>query len=415
MLLAAAVVALIWANSPWSDSYERIWHARINLELGPWGLTQDLRHFINDALMSIFFFVVGLEIKREFVAGELRDPRTASLSFFAAFGGMVVPALLYLWVTQGGEGSNGWGIPMATDIAFAVGVLAIAGKGLPAGPRLFLLSLAIVDDIGAILVIALFYSQGIDGRALAVGAALVLLIASLQRAQVRATAIYVVLGTIVWVAVFQSGVHATIAGVVLGLLTPARPFYTSKGVSEEARHVADRTPEDSVPSDVEAAEWLWLAGIAREAVSPLTRLEHALHPWTSFVIVPLFALANAGVILTGEALDRSLSSRVTLGIVAGLVAGKIIGITLGAWLGVRLKLARLPRAMRWPHLIAVAAVAGVGFTVSLFIADLAFRQEELLEAAKVGVLAASILAGLLGSGLLLMVKRPRSRGQEAPT
>jgi len=414
LLLGAAAIALIWSNSSWADSYEEVWHTRLSFRLGSWELAEDLRHIINDALMAIFFFVVGLEIKREFVVGELRDKRTAALSFFGAAGGMVVPALLYAWVNWGGEGARGWGVPMATDIAFAVGVLAIAGKGLSPSLKVFLLSLAIVDDIGAIIVIALFYSQSISGQALAVAAVLLMLIVGLKRAQVRSTFIYVVLGAGVWLAVFQSGVHATIAGVALGLLTPALPFHASKGVSEEARDIADRTPDDPVPSDAEAAEWLLLAGVAREAVSPLTRLEHSLHPLTSFVIVPLFALANAGVRLNAETLGRTFSSPVTLGVILGLVAGKIAGITLGAWLGVRFKLARLPGGMSWLHLTAVAAVAGVGFTVSLFIADLAFNEPELLEAAKTGIVAASVLAGLIGGTLLKVLKRAEIEPGEHP-
>ena len=329
LLLGAALLGICWANSPWGDTYERVWLTRLAIDLGPWRLAGDLRHLINDGLMAIFFFVVGLEIKRELVSGELRDPRTAALSFFGAVGGMAVPALIYVLVNLGGEGARGWGVPMATDIAFAVGVLAIAGRGLPAGLKLFLLSLAIVDDIGAIAVIALFYSQGISMPALAAAAGLVVAIVTLKRSHVRAIAVYLILGVAVWLAVYRSGIHATIAGVVLGLLTPAVPFYTSKGVSDEAREVADRTPQELEPSDAEAAEWLGLAAIAREAVSPLARLEHLLHPWTSLVIVPLFALANAGVDLSGSALARGLSSRVTLGIVLGLVAGKIAGITLG--------------------------------------------------------------------------------------
>jgi NhaA family Na+:H+ antiporter len=405
LLLGATALALVWANSPWDNSYERVWHTELTIRLGPLQLSEDLRHFINEALMAIFFFVVGLEIKRELVAGELRDPRTAALPAFGALGGMIVPALLYLLANPGGDASRGWGIPMATDIAFALGVLAIAGKGLPASLKLFLLSLAIVDDIGAILVIALFYSQEISGQSLGVAAGLLVLILVLQRAHVRATPIYVLLGTGVWLAVFQSGVHATVAGVALGLLTPAVPFYASKGVSEEAREVANRTPEDPTPSDADAAEWLSLAEVAREAVSPLTRLEHLLHPWTSFVIVPLFALANAGVELGREALTRSFASRITLGIALGLVVGKVAGISLATWLGTRLGLARIPHGVRWSQLIAVGAVAGVGFTVSLFIANLAFDEAAPLEAAKVGVLAASLMAGVMGSMLLFIARR----------
>jgi Na+:H+ antiporter, NhaA family len=413
LLLAAALVALLWANIL-PGSYDLVWHTEVALELGPWTLREDLQHLINDGLMAIFFFVVGLEIKRELVTGELRQPRNAALPAFAALGGMVGPALAYLALNAGGEGSHGWGIPMATDIAFALGVLALVARGLPSTLKLFVLSLAIVDDIGAIAVIALFYSEGISSAALGVAATLLAVIVVLQRIHVRWMVVYVVLGVAVWLAVFLSGVHATIAGVALGLLTPSRPFQRPGTVSDVARRVADETADDQEQADYNAAEWLTLARVSREAISPLARLEHLLHPWTSFLIIPLFALANAGVDLGGGAIGTALASPITLGIVVGLVAGKLVGITAFSWIAVRLGAARLPTGVTWPLIVGAATLAGIGFTVSLFIAQLAFTDEELLAAAKVGILAASLVAGILGAGILRAMGRRRSSPQDRP-
>jgi len=405
LLLAAAVVAVVWANSPWRASYEELWHTELSFRLGALVLREDLRHFVNDGLMALFFLVVGLEIKRELLIGELRHPRTAALPAIAALGGMVIPALLYVALNAGGEGSAGWGIPMATDIAFALGVLTLAARHAPPNLKPFLLSLAIVDDIAAILVIAIFYSGGIEGTPLAIGVALCVAIVLLQRAQVRATGVYVAIGVAVWVAVYRSGVHPTIAGVALGLLTPAVPFQRPRAVSDVAHRVADETVDEPTPPDADAHHWLTLAWLSREAVSPLARVEHLLHPWTSNLIVPLFALANAGVALSAEALDDAVGSPVVWGIVLGLVVGKLVGISLASAAAVRLRVARLPEGAGWSHLVGASAVAGIGFTVSLFIADLAFGDTRLDELSKVGILAASILAGVLGWVLLRSTPR----------
>jgi NhaA family Na+:H+ antiporter len=410
LLLAAAVAALVWANSPWRGSYERLWHTELTLTLGSWTLSHDLREWINEGLMTVFFFVVGLEIKREVVTGELRDPRAAALPILAAVGGMATPALLYLAFNAGTEGSRGWPIPMATDIAFALGVLTLAGRNVSPSLKLFLLALAIVDDIGAILVIAVLYSGGVAGAALGVAAVLIACMLGLHRIGVRATAMYVALGAGVWLAFLQSGVHATIAGVLVGLLTPASPFQRPRAVSEEARRVADETVDDPFPSDADAHHWLWLAGLSREAVSPLGRMEHLLHPWTSFVIVPIFALANAGVFLEAEALGDAVTSPIVLGIAFGLVVGKVLGITLVAWGATRIGLARLPDGVGWFEVLGVASVAGIGFTVSLFVAGLAFGEGERLDAAKLGVLGASLLAGVLGAALLSAGRRRKRAG-----
>jgi NhaA family Na+:H+ antiporter len=398
LLLGAAITALVWANL--GDSYERFWTQTLSVRVGSANLSMDLRHWVADGLMAIFFYVVGLEIKRELTTGEFRNPRTAALPVAAAIGGMVVPALVYLAFNSGGEGSHGWGIPMATDIAFALGILVVAGSALPHNLRSFLLTLAIVDDIGAIVVIAVAYSSGLDFLALGVAAVLLLVMTQLSRMGVRSIGVYGVLGVAVWVAVYASGVHATIAGVLLGLLTPSIPFQRPAAVSSEARRVADETQDDPYPPDADAQQWLRLAELSRDTVSPLARMEAALHPWSSFLIVPLFALASAGVILTQDAVSHALNSPVTIGVVVGLLIGKPLGVVGASWIATRLKLATLPSGVRWSQIRAVAVIAGVGFTVSLLMAELAFRRHILIEEAKMGILAGSLVAGLIGAFML---------------
>jgi Na+:H+ antiporter, NhaA family len=361
LLLAAAIAALLWANSPWQASYDAVWHTQLTIGIGTWSLAEDLQHWVNDGLMALFFLVVGLEIKRELLTGELREPRVAALPAIAALGGMAVPALLYLAINSSGEPARGWGIPMATDIAFALGVLALVGGRLPAALKSFLLALAIVDDIGAILVIAVFYSGSIEVLALLAAVGMLGLILVLQRLHVRWTVLYVLLGVGVWLATFQP--------------------------------------------DADAPQWLHLAGLTREAVSPLARTEHLLHPWTSYVIVPLFALANAGVSISSSTLREALTSGVTLGVVVGLVVGKMVGVTVFTWVATKTGITRLPDGVRWSHLVGVAALAGIGFTVSLFITGLAFQTAAIQDAAKIGILAASLLAGLLGALLLARSER----------
>jgi Na+:H+ antiporter, NhaA family len=413
LLLGATALALAWANSPWQDSYEEVWSTLLTIDVGGWSISEDLRHWVNDGLMSLFFLVVGLEIKREFLIGELRDPRAAALPVVAAVGGMVVPALIYVALNAGGEGSNGWGIPMATDIAFAVGVLTIAARNAPTNLRPFLLTLAIVDDIGAILVIALFYSGGVSAVPLLVAGVILAAILALQRFDVRATVAYVVLGLALWIAFWESGIHPTIAGVILGFVTPAQPFQRPSAVSEEAVRTAQATMDDPEPADADAPQWLRLASLSREAVSPLARVEAALHPWTSYVVVPVFALANAGIELSGEALRRSATSRVTLGVILGLVVGKVVGITGASTLAVRSGVGRLPGDPGWRRVLGVSAVAGIGFTVSLFITDLAFIEQRLADEAKIGILAGSVLASVLGFSLLRAWSRPDRRPDDA--
>ena len=399
VLLAATVVALAWANSPFQEGYESLWATEFHISIGAFELGEDLRLWVNDALMAIFFFVVGLEIKRELVVGELNQVRKAALPVLAALGGMVVPALVYTAFNAGDIGSRGWGIPMATDIAFAVGVLAVLGDRVPSGLKVFLLSLAIVDDIGAIVIIAAFYSAGIDLGWLATAVLLLLGVVALRRLKVFWVPVYVLVGIGVWLATSASGIHATIAGVALGLLTPARPT--------DPRGFEDVLEEASLlPSEPDAESLRATTQQAQEVVSVAERLEHLLHPWSSYVIVPLFALANAGVILSADAVTGGFTSSVTLGIVAGLVGGKIVGIGGMSWLAIRLNLGRAPDSVTARHLVGAAAVAGIGFTVSLFITALAFTDAEIVAEAKIGVLIASIVAGVTGAAILVTGKKP---------
>ena len=402
LLLAATVVALTWANIG-SASYEAFWSSEIRVTAGGFELAEDLRHWVNDALMVLFFFVVGLEIKRELVVGELNEARKAMLPVIAAVGGMVGPALLYLAFNAGGPGQAGWGIPMATDIAFAVGVLAVLGDRIPSGLKLFLLSLAIVDDIGAIVVIALFYSSGIQFTWLLIALALIALIVVLRRVNVRWIPAYAIIGIFAWFATFESGVHATIAGVVLGLLTPARP--ADPGGFPDVIREASLLPDEPDAQSVSA-----ISKQANEVVSVAERLEHLFHPLSSFVVIPVFALANAGLVLTSQSIRDALASPVAVGVFVGLVLGKIVGISSAAWLATRIGIARLPENVSWRHITGGAAVAGIGFTVSLFITDLAFSSADLAAEAKVGILFASIVAGGVGAGLLSMGRRSASDG-----
>jgi NhaA family Na+:H+ antiporter len=369
-LLAATVAALVWANSPWPSSYVDLWHTDLTVGIGSWSVSMDLQHWVNDGLMTLFFFVVGVEIKRELVTGELRAPRAAALPAIAAVGGMVVPALVFLAWNRASPGHDGWGIPMATDIAMAVGVLSLFSRRVAPELKLFLLALAIVDDIGAILVIALFYSGGIEviwllEAAVAFGALVLLRAAGVSRVLP-----FVVVGIVFWLMIHESGVHATIAGVVVGLLTPTTP------VGARPEPLAER-------------------------------LERRLHPWTSFGVVPLVALANAGVVVSRSALADAASSSVAQGVVLGLVVGKFVGILSFAWLAVRVGVGRLPTGATWRGIASVAAIGGIGFTVSLFVATLAF-DGRLLADAKIGILGGSLLAA--GVGTIWVLTLPRRDG-----
>jgi Na+:H+ antiporter, NhaA family len=371
LLIGCTVAALIWANSPFAASYFHFWH--MDLTFGRIGglLAEPLHFWINDGLMALFFLLVGLEIKREILVGELASFQRAVLPIAAALGGMIVPAAFYLLFNHGGPGAAGWGIPMATDIAFALGVLALLGNRVPTSLKVFLAALAIADDIGAVLVIAFFYTERISWISLGVGGLFFVALLAANRAGVRHLLIYAILGLGLWVAFLQSGIHATVAGVLLAIAIPARQRTASRAVL-----------------------------MSNE--SPMLRLEHALIPWNRYLIMPVFALANAGVALGGGA-ARSVVAPVSLGVIFGLVIGKPIGIVLFSWLATQTRLAGMLDGIGWRQIVGVGMLGGIGFTMSLFIANLAFGDGTALETAKVGILVASILSGI--AGVIVLVKR----------
>ncbi len=409
ILLATTVVALLWANSPWAASYEHLWAQRV--VIGPAGtpLEMTLHQWINDALMAVFFLLVGLEIKRELAVGELASPRQAALPILAALGGMVVPALLYAAFNAGGPGAAGWGVPMATDIAFALGVITLLGPRVPVGLKVFLTALAIVDDLGAILVIAVFYTTSLDfGAILGAGVALAVLVV-LNRSRVSKLLPYLLIGIVLWYFLLQSGIHATIAGVLLALTIPASTRIDAPDFSSRARALIDEfdrvdTGTGSVVTNRGQQEALHaLDQAASDVNAPLLRLEHALNRPVSFVIMPLFALSNAGVALGGA--SGALASPIAIGVMLGLVLGKVVGISTFSWLAVRLGWATLPQNAGWGALISTAMLGGIGFTMSLFIAGLAFPDPAMLDEAKIGVLTASTIAGVIGYIVLGRVLR----------
>ncbi len=423
LMLSAAVVALVWANSVVADSYFAFWGTPVRFAVGPWdalsGLT--LGEWVTDGAMTLFFFVVALEIKRELVSGELNDPRTAALPVIAAAGGMIVPAGIYLAFNLGGAGQHGWGIPMATDIAFAVAVVAALGDRIPSGARLFLLSLAIVDDLGAILVIAAFYTADLSYAWL--GAALLTIAVALflQRARVRALTPYVCMGIACWYALHEAGVHPTLAGVAFGLVTPVWSLYDPRRFPRRLRRIADTVERSYDDQELSAAEYDALATSLRDARrlaidtgSPLERLEHALAPWSAYVVVPLFAMANAGLVLPADALTAWTGDRVALGIVVGLLVGKTVGIFGATWLATRFSRAALPAQVTWRHLFGLAVCGGIGFTVALFITELAFTDPALKDTAKLGIFIASVLAAVAGYLVLRVATRPVQRAADAP-
>jgi Na+:H+ antiporter, NhaA family len=413
LLVAAVLVALAWANSPWSGSYERLWHTPVIIRAGARAVEGDLRLFVNDGLMTLFFLVVGLEIKRELTIGELREWRAAALPVLAALGGMFVPALLFWAITVGTPAAKGWGVPMATDIALALGVLTLAAAHAPPSLKPFLLTLAIVDDIGAIVVIALFYSNGVVLGELWPAVGLIVAIVVLQRIHVRSSAVYVVLGAAVWYQAYRSGVNPTIVGAALGLLTPAVAFHRPSAVSDEAHRTAHETADDPRPPDADAHWWLRLAGLSKEAVSPLTRIEHLLLPWSTFMILPVFALANAGVPLSLDAMGRVFTARLGIGLVIGRIAGKVVGVWMASRVAVGARVARLPEDVSWRNLAGAATVAGVGFVVPFFVAEQAFAADpELQNQAKVAMILASAIAG--GAGYLVLRLWPRATRPERP-
>jgi len=417
LLLLAAAGALVWANSPWAESYQHLWHTPLGIRVGGFTFERTLEWFVNDALMVIFFFVVGMEIRREIHHGELSEWRRAALPAAAALGGMLAPAALYLALAGDSATRSGWGVPMATDIAFAVGVLTLLGKRVPAALRVLLLALAVIDDLGAIVVIALFYSSGVALSGLLVAAAGFAAVFAMQRLGVRAKLAYVLPSVVAWAGIYAAGIHPTIAGVIVGLVTPVRAWFGPEGflvgVRKQLNHLAEASP--GALSSHELAESLRHVDVARrEAISPAESLIETLHPWVAFGIMPVFALANAGVTLAGASLDAT-SWRVVLGVAAGLAVGKPVGILLATWLTLKLGLGTLPRGLTLRHLIVLGVVAGIGFTMALFIAQLAFTDARSLAAAKLGVLGASGLTAVAALALGRLVLAPTQATGAAQT
>ncbi|WP_100447531.1 Na+/H+ antiporter NhaA [Glycomyces xiaoerkulensis] len=410
VLLACAAIALLWANSPWSGSYDGVWGMEIVFDFGGFELHHSLKDWINDGLMAFFFFVVGMEIKSEIVAGHLRDVRNAVAPIAGAIGGMVAPAAIYLAFNAGTDAAHGWGIPMATDIAFAIGILALFGDRIPSPARIFLLTLAIVDDLGAIAVIALFYTDDLSTEWLLVAGVLVVVAVALRVLNVWYGPVYLVIGVLLWLATLESGVHATVAGVVMGFIISARPLLDPRAAHSAAQEMAE--------GGLTHEETERISRLAKETVPPTQRLQHRFHPFSSFLVLPLFALANAGMPLSADMLSAAIGSAVTVGIAGGLVVGKFGGVILATWIAVKAGLGRLPEGTSWRLLSGLAAVAGVGFTVALFITELAFRGGDagmMTDEAKLGVLGGSLLAACLGAALLKLSTPKRTAALEDAT
>ena len=417
LLMLAAIVALIWANSPWADSYEALWATKVTIGVGDLTVSESLLHWVNDALMVVFFLVVGLEIRRELVAGELATRRKATLPVVAAIGGAVLPALIFLVLVRDPFAQRGWGIPMATDIAFALGVLALLGSRAPLGLKVFITALAIADDLLAVLVIAVFYTSDLSVPALAAAGVVFAALLLCNRIGVRWMLVYATLGIALWGAVYLSGVHATVAGVLLAMTIPATVKLDSGAYVTKARGLIDEfeertTGEEGARTEQHHAALWQLEAATERAQAPMLRAEHVLHPWVSLLIVPIFALANAGVRIETD-LATMLRDPIALGVILGLVIGKQIGITATAFAVVKLGFASLPTGVGWRHIYGAGWLGGIGFTMSLFIAALAYGEgSPELDRAKIGILAASVIAGVGGFLILRFIARrsvPRRR------
>ncbi|MDH5648188.1 MAG: Na+/H+ antiporter NhaA [Gammaproteobacteria bacterium] len=397
ILLLFTVAALVLSNSPWADAFDHAWETQIGLQVGSLEFARSLREWINDGLMTLFFFLVALELKRELVLGEMNKPRMAALSIAAALGGMIVPAAIYLALQTGQPGQSGWGTVMATDTAFVIGCLALLGTRIPQSLRVFMLSLAIVDDIGAILVVAIGYSSDIVWWPLAVAALGLLFTRAMAMLGFRGFPLYILVGMLIWLAVDASGIHATITGVILGLMTPARRWVSDERLYSILGQVIAHPARNESSRDTMDRQTLQMAEIAaRETLSPVERLEITLHPWVGFVIMPLFAFANAGLPLTLS----DLGSSVTVAIFLGFVLGKPIGVMLFSWLAVHSHIAILPPELSWRLLAGGSFLAGIGFTMALFIANLAFN-ENLIDSAKLGIFLASVFSAVVGLAILM--------------
>lgn len=408
LLLMSTVVALLWANSPFGESYDAFWHTEFAVRLGGTELALDVQHWVNDGLMAFFFYVVGLEVKRELVLGELADRRRAAVPALAALAGLVVPALVYVAFNLGGPAVSAWGVVISTDTAFLLGLLALVGRACPPPLRVFLLALAIADDVGALSVIALFYTEDLALAPLAVTVLVLVLMSVLRRVDVWRGPAYLVLAVVAWVGMYLAGVHPTLLGVIIALATPA--------YAPRRNEVADAAQRARAYLQSPNPEFARSARLSIDrSVPPGERLHRLWEPWATYVIVPLFALANAGVSLSGETLRAAAGSSVTWGVVAGLVLGKLVGVLLGTGLATRLRLGDLAPGLTVGPLAGGAALSGLGFTISLFIVDLAIPDEQLADQARIGILVASVLAALLGTTLLRLAARRRPSGEERPT
>ncbi len=401
VLMLCTIAALLWANSPFSESYTALWHTKFSIFFNDYGLDYSLHHWINDGLMAIFFFVVGLEIKREFLVGELSSAQKAALPIAAALGGMIFPALIYLIFNAGSNAEGGWGIPMATDIAFVIGIMALLGKNVPISLKVFITALAIADDIGAVLVIAFFYTSNISFFSLLIGGIFLLFLIISNLLGVRNLLVYTLLGVGLWFSFLYSGIHATVAGVILAFTIPASARINSKEFLTASKNLinnfdkAGEEGESTLTSEERLSTVQAMEKNCERIMPPLQRFESGLTSWVSYLIMPVFALANAGVQIT-DSFFESLTNSVTLGITAGLFFGKQLGIFLFSWVSVKLKIAKKPDNIGWKHIYGAAILAGIGFTMSLFISNLAFINEELNNIAKVGILVASLLSGVIG-------------------
>lgn len=411
-LLIAALVALLWANSAFADSYHALWHAPLSFGIGNFVISHSLHFWVNDALMTVFFLVVGMEIRREIHEGALSDIRSAALPIAAALGGVVTPALIYVASNTAPGQREGWAVPTATDIAFAVGVLALLGRSIPVNLRVFLLALAIIDDIIAILIIALFYSGGLDYSGLLLAASGIAMVVAFQMAGVASALIYIVPGTLLWVGLLQAGAHPTLAGVVLGMLTPVLPVRGSEpplnAATRALQEIRTKAARGDVGPEAVMPALRRLGSAQRDMTAPVTRVQMLLHPWVAYLVMPIFALANAGVSLDGIDLGRPDAQAVMVGVVAALVIGKPLGVVGASWLVVRAGWGTLPKGVTWSGVLLVGLLAGIGFTMSIFIATLAFDDAAMLGAAKLGVLIASLVAASLGLGWGLISARRRA-------
>ena len=417
LLLLGTVAAMVFANTPFSAGYEAFWNIELTIGTAGFGITESLRYWVNDALMALFFFIVGLEIKREVLVGEMRYPRQAALAIAAAVGGVVLPALIFVGLNLGGPGQYGWGVPIGTDTAFALGIVTLFGSRVRPVLLVFLTAFAIVDDILAVGVIAIFYTDSISWVAAGIALALLGVLVLANRAGFHRWPVYAVLGVGVWIAVFESGIHATAAGVLVAMAVPARSWINPSEFLVRSRRLIDDFERACyiaptiLTNEPQQQATLSLSRLVEDVETPMTYFQHRLNPWVAYGILPIFAFANAGIPLF-DGIGEAVSNSVTWGVAAGLVFGKPLGITLFAWLAVRLGIARLPRAMNWQQIAGVAALGGVGFTISLFITELAFGASELAHMARIGIVIGSVIAAIFGY-IVLNATLPPPRDQEA--